>query len=80
MRAICTCYDVTSHDINNLYYCENSVVYTKKNRRLSIDFEHQSHNFVINHCLLSQIGGGGDPSAPPPPLQITCEYDIFKPF
>ena len=30
-------------------YCENSVVYTKQNRRLSIDFEHQSHNFAISH-------------------------------
>ena len=44
-------------------YWEKSVVYTKKNWSLSFDFECQSHN----HCLLSQIwGGGGGPSAPPP--------------
>ena len=48
-------------------YWEKSVVYTEINRRLSFDFECQSHN----HCLLSHIWGGGVPvHLPPPPVLI----------
>ena len=61
----------------HMIHWEKNVVYTKQNRRLSFEFECQSHNFAnkpLNHCLLSQIkgggggegGGGGNPSIPPP--------------
>ena len=59
----------------HMIYWEKSVVYTKKNRRLSFDFECQSHNFTIKlykSLLIEPNFRGGDPSAAPPPRINSC--------
>ena len=64
MRAICICYDVTSHDMLG----EN---YTKSYRRLSHNFAIKPHKSLLNEPSFRGEGNklrgeGGNPSAPPP--------------
>ena len=60
----------------HMIHWEKSVVCTKKNRRQSFDFEHQTHNKSL--LIEQNLGGGGSQCVPPPPpILIPVLYIIY---